>query len=138
MCKIKNSDKYALTIDKIGEADKETENQKAKWAECNEAERAYKIYNLMLDGIGKSGLKSIVSQCLSSMLQLSIVTEPVDQIKMFDLDLYQHTVDGVKRIELKQKFEKDPYLKYIVDAIKYAVGADNETAQMKGNSSVSN
>lgn len=136
--KIKNSDKYSLTIDKIGEADKETENQKAKWAECNEAERAYKIYNLMLDGSGKSGLKSIVSQCLSSMLQLSIVAEPVDQIKMFDLDLYQHTVDGVKRNELKHKFEKDPYLKYIVDAIKHAVGADNETAQMEGNSSVSN
>ena len=91
-----------------------------------------------LDGSGKSGLKSIVSQCLSSMLQLFIVTEPGDQIKMFDLDLYQHTVDGVKRNELKHKFEKDPYLKYIVDAIKHAVGADNETAQMEGNSSVSN
>lgn len=136
--KIKNSDKYALTIDKIGEADKETENQKTKWAECNEAERAYKIYNLMLDGIGKSGLKSIVSQCLSSMLRIAIIREPVDQIKMFDLELYQYTIDEEKRINLKHKFENDPYLKYLVEAIRYAVGADNETAQMEGYSGVSN
>lgn len=122
--RIKNSDKYSLTVDKVVEADKETENQKEKWKECDEAEQAYKIYNLMLDGSGKSGLKAIVSQCLSSMLRMSIVTEPVEQITMFDLELYQHTVDEVKRIELKEKFENDPYLKYLVDAIKHAVGAD--------------
>ena len=92
----------------------------------------------MLDGSGKSGLKSIVSQCLSSMLRMSVVTEPVDQTKMFDLDLYQHTISEGKRLEMKRKFENDPYLKYLVDAIKHAVGVDNESTRVEGNSIVSN
>ena len=127
--KIKNSNKYTLTEKKIVEADIETKNQKEKWKGFNKAELAYKIYNLMLDESGRSGLKAIVSQCLSSMLQIAIVKEPANQAEMFDLDLYQHTMDEEKRIELKQEFEKDPYLKYLVDAIKHAVGADKESAQ---------
>ena len=136
--KIKNSDKYTLTPQKINEADQETEKQKVQWYGCDESEQAYKIYNLMLDGSGKSGLKSIVSQCLSSMLRMSVVTEPVDQTKMFDLDLYQHTISEGKRLEMKRKFENDPYLKYLVDAIKHAVGVDNESTRVEGNSIVSN
>ena len=127
--KIKNSDKYTLTSDKIIAADQETENQLSRWDGCSEAERAYKLYNLMLDGSGKSGLKSIVAQCLSSMLRMSIVAEPVEQVDMFDLDLYQHTTDEGKRTELKRKFENDPYLRYLVDAIKHAVGVEQEPAQ---------
>lgn len=136
--KIKNSDKYTLTGDKIATADRETDDQKSKWNEYSDAERAYKVYDLMLDGSGKSGLKAIVAQCLSSMLRLSILTEPIKQDQMFDLDLYQHTVDEEKRNELKQKFENDPYLKYIVDAIKHAVGADHESLQQEDSADVSN
>lgn len=123
--KIKNSDKYTLTADKIVAADKETETQKTQWKGCSEVERAYRIYGLMLDGSGKSGLKAIVAQCLSSMVRMAIVTKPVEQEKMFDLDLYQHIVDEEKRDELKRQFENDPYLKYLVDAIKHAVGANH-------------
>ena len=122
--KIKNSDKYTLTKDKIIAAEKETDEQKAKWNNCGETEKAYKIYNLMLNGSGKSGLKAIVAQCLSSMLRMAVVTETVEQEKMFDLDLYQYTVDDRKQAELKQKFENDPYLNYLVNAIKHAVGVD--------------
>ena len=136
--KIKNSDKYTLTAEKIIEADKETEIQRSRWDGCSEAEHAYKMYSLMLDGNGKSGLKSIVAQCLSSMLRMVIVTEPVDQVDMFDLDLYQHTTDEGKRTELKQKFENDPYLRYIVDAIKHAVGAEQESVLLEDNADASN
>ena len=83
----------------------------------------------MLDGSGKSGLKSIVAQCLSSMLRMSIVAGPVEQVDMFDLDLYQHTTDEGKRTELKRKFENDPYLRYLVDAIKHAVGVEQDPVQ---------
>ena len=127
--KIKNSDKYTLTSDKIIAADRETEEQISRWNGCSEAERAYKLYTLMLDGSGKSGLKSIVAQCLSSMLRMSIVAEHVDQVDMFDLDLYQHTTDEEKRIELKRKVENDLYLRYLVDAIKHAVGEEREPEQ---------
>lgn len=136
--KIKNSDKYTLTAEKIIEADRETEIQRSRWNECSEAERAYKMYSLMLDGNGKSGLKAIVAQCLSSMLRMSVVTENVDQEKMFDLDLYQHAVDEGKCANLKQQFENEPYLKYLVDAIKHAVGAVCEPVQMEDNEDAPN
>lgn len=131
--KIKNSDKYALTAEKIIEADRETEVQRSRWNGCSEDERAYKIYSLMLDGNGKSGLKAIVAQCLSSMLRMAVVTGNVDQEKMFDLDLYQQTVDERKLADLKQQFENERYLKYLVDAIKHAVGAVCEPVQMEDN-----
>lgn len=127
--KIKNSNKYTLTAEKIIEADRETEVQRSRWNGCSDAERAYNMYSLMLDGSDKSGLKSIVAQCLSSMLRMSIVIGPVDQVDMFDLDLYQHTTDEGKRAELKRKFENDSYLRYLVDAIKHAVGVEQETTE---------
>lgn len=39
---------------------------------------------------------------------------------MFNLDLYQTKINEDKRIELKDRFENDPYLRYIIDAIKHA------------------
>ena len=136
--RIKNSDKYTLTAEKINVADQETDNQILQWKGCSQAERAYNIYNLMLDEHGKSGLKAIVAQCLSSMLRMIIVNDQIDKETMFDYDLYQHTVDEQKRIELKLKFENDPYVRYLVDAIKHAVGADGRTLQMEENTDASN
>ena len=54
-------------------------------------EKAYEIYNLMLDGDGKSSLKAIVAQCLASVLRwkMSVIPEQFRQEKMFDLDLYR-------------------------------------------------
>lgn len=41
---------------------------------------------------------------------------------MFDIDLYGLKTDEQKKAELKAKIEEDQYLKYIVNAIKYAAG----------------
>lgn len=136
--KIKYSEKYTLNADKITAANQETESQKSRWNGCSDAEQAYEIYNLMLDGSGKSDLKAIVAQCLSSMLRMEIISESVRQEEMFDLDLYQHTIDEVKRNALKVKFENDTYLKYIVEAIMHAVGANHESAQREDNADASN
>ena len=85
------------------------------------------MYNLMLDESGKSGLKAIVAQCLASLLCISIISEEIDKEDMFDTDLYQTTIDKEKKRKLKLEFESDPYLKYLVDAIKHAVGEDEMT-----------
>lgn len=136
--KIKNSDKYTLTQKKIIEADQETKKEQTEWKTLSDGEQAYEVYSLMLDGNGKSTLKSIVAQCLSSMLRMAIVTDSVDLDKMFDLDLYQYKVDKKKQVDLKAKFENDPYLKYLVDAIKHAAGVDKEIAYLGDNMDVSN
>lgn len=122
--KIKNSDKYSLTDTKIGEADTIVVCEKKAWASLSPPEQAYKIYELMLDNNGKSGLKAIVAQCMASILrwEFTELTDEVTQEKMFDIDLYQSKTDEAKRIQLKERLEADVYLKYIVDAIKYAVG----------------
>ena len=78
----------------------------------------------MLHDNGQSGLKSIVAQCLASLLQMEILSETLPTEKMFDLDLYQHSVDKRKKEALKSKLEHDPYLKYLIKAIKHAVGED--------------
>lgn len=124
--KIKNSDKYALTDEKIATADKETSNERNSWKDLSCEERAFKIYGLMLDSKGKSGLKAIVAQCLASILKWKIAVVPngMTQSQMFELDLYQWKVDEDEKRKLKEVIEKDPYLKYIVDAIKYAVGVN--------------
>ena len=79
------------------------------------------IYSQMLDGEGKSGLKAIVAQCLASILrwEISVVPEGLTMEQMFDLDLYRLKIDDRKRCELRERIEKDRYLKYIVDAIRY-------------------
>lgn len=122
--KIKNSDEYALTLAKIAKEDKEVEEEAKSWKSLGKEETAYLMYSLMLNESGKSGLKAIVAQCFASVLRWQYVetAAPLTQDKMFDLDLYQFKIDSEKREALKQKLEADPFLKYIVDAIKYAVG----------------
>ena len=44
------------------------------------------------------------------------------QEKMFDLDLYGFKTDEGKEAALKSAIENDPFLSYIVNAIKYAAG----------------
>lgn len=78
----------------------------------------------MLNGDGKSSLKAITAQCLASLLRwkISIVPDGMTQEKMFDLELYGFKTDEDKKAALKSKIENDPFLSYIVNAIKYAAG----------------
>lgn len=118
-----NSD-ISLTIDKIEEANIEVEKNKKDWLSLPQEEKAYNIYNLMLDKDGKSGLKSIVAHCLASVLRwrMSIIPDKFSQDKMFDLDLYGFKLDQNKKKNLSSALENDVYLNYIVKAIKYAAG----------------
>lgn len=123
--KILNAREYiSLTDAKIGEANKDAETEAQLWESLSDAERAYRIYDLMLNGDGKSSLKAIVAQCLASALRwrTSKIPEGVTQEKMFDLDLYGFKTDEAKKAELNTQIEKDQYLRYIVNAIKYAAG----------------
>lgn len=121
---INAKESIALTNEKIVEADKEMGNETKAWKKLASWKKAYEIYNLMLDKDGKSGLKAIVAQCFASLLRwkISVITDEVKQEKMFDLDLYRMKIDEEKKAELKSKIEKDPFLAYIVKAIKYAAG----------------
>lgn len=125
--KIKNSDKYALTKEKIEEIEKEILNDKEQWKGLSSSEKAYKMYQLMLDGSGKSGLKAIVAQCLAALIKIniSILPEEITELDMFDLDLFQYKIDNVKKQELQKNIIKDRYLKYLVDAIKYSVNIES-------------
>lgn len=123
--KILNARDYiSLTEDKIVEANQAVEEETRQWRDLSNWEKAYNIYNLMLNGDGKSSLKSIVAQCLASVLRwkTSIIPEGLSQEKMFDLDLYGLKTDELKKSELKTKIEEDQFLRYIVNAIKYAAG----------------
>lgn len=125
--KILNAREYiSLTDAKIGEANKDAETEAQLWESLSDAERAYRIYDLMLNGDGKSSLKAIVAQCLASALRwrTSKIPEGVTQEKMFDLDLYGFKTDEAKKAELNTQIEKDQYLRYIVNAIKYAAGEE--------------
>lgn len=122
--KILNSNSVSLTLDKIEAADKDVLQENQDWISLSESEKAYNMYGTMLGNNGRSSLKSIVAQCFSSMLKwdISIIPEDITKEKMFDLDLYGYKIDEEKRIHMKQQIENDQYLKYIVDAIKYATG----------------
>lgn len=87
-------------------------------------ERAYKIYQVMLDNNDKSGLKAIVAQSLASLLKwdISSIPDGISKEQMFDLDLYQCLVDEKKREALKEEIINDKYIEYLVKAIRYAVG----------------
>lgn len=124
--KIKNSDKISLTADKITEADSAVGEEKESWSSLSAAEKAYRMYDSMLGQDGKSSLKAIVAQCLASILKwdTSIEPEGVGEESMFDLDLYRYQTDPDKLSALKQQIEADVYLKYLVDAIKYAAGVE--------------
>lgn len=122
--KILNSNAISLTNEKIAAADRDAADEAKEWAGLSPKEKAYKMYCTMLGNDGKSSLKAIVAQCLASMLKwnISIIPNGVTKEKMFDLELYGYRVDEERRIKLKQQIESDCYLKYIVDAIKYAIG----------------
>ncbi len=121
--KIKKSDKYTLTKEKLAEIKKEIEDDQKQWNGLSLSEKAYRMYNLMLDDSGKSGLKAIVAQCLAALIKMSIsiLSEGITELDMFDLDLYQYKIDSIKKQKLKEEIINDPYLKYLVDAIKYSV-----------------
>ncbi|WP_102265930.1 ATP-dependent nuclease [Massilicoli timonensis] len=125
--KIKNSDKYALTEDKIEEVKKEITEDNDKWKGLSHSEKAFEMYRLMLNESDKSGLKAIVAQCLVALIKLdiSILPEGFTEVDMFDLDLYQSNIDETKKKELSDNILTDPYLKYLVDAIKYSVNFEN-------------
>lgn len=122
---ILNAREYiSLTDAKIDEANQVVEEESLQWHDLAPAEIAYRIYDLMLNRDGKSGLKSIVAQCLASVLRwkTSVIPDGLTQEKMFDLDLYRFSTDEHKMSELKNEMEKDPFLSYIINAIKYAAG----------------
>lgn len=117
----------ALTQDKIKEAEQECLNYEGQWSNMNNEVKAYKIFELMFHGQGKSGLKSIVAQCLASILrwEISVKKEDIPEEYMFDLDLYNFEINEENKMALKTQIENDEFLKYIVDAIKYASGVEN-------------
>lgn len=123
--KILNSNKIALTDKKIADADRAVTAEAQDWTELPNWQKAYNMYYTMLDENGGSRLKAIVAQCLASILKwnISVVPDDIPKEKMFEMDLYNYQVDEEKKAELKEKIESDYYLKYIVDAIKYAAGA---------------
>ena len=114
----------SLTDAKIDEANSAAEAEAQEWKEISHAKKAYNVYNLMLNGDGKSSLKAIVAQCLASLLRwkISIIPDGLTQEKMFDLDLYGFKINEDKKETLKSEIENDPFLSYIVNAIKYAAG----------------
>ncbi len=123
--KILNAQEYiSLTDEKITEADQVAKDEAEQWKDLSQAEIAYKIYGLMLNKDGKSSLKAIVAQCLASILrwEVSVIPSELTEEKMFDLDLYGLKTDEQKKTELKSKIERDQFLSYIVNAIKYAAG----------------
>lgn len=124
--KIFNSENISLTDKKIQEVDKEIELEYQQWTSLSNPERAYNLFNEMLDKDGKSSLKAIVAQCLASILKWNIsdIPEDITKEKMFDLDLYRYQINEANRIRLKQNIEDDPYLRYLVQAIKYATRAE--------------
>ena len=82
------------------------------------------MYGVMLNDDGSSSLKAIVAQCLASVLRWKISKIPDEdtQEKMFDIDLHGYKTDNEKKDIIKSEIEADPYIGYIVNAIKYAAG----------------
>lgn len=123
--KILNAREYiSLIEEKITEANQAAEEETRQWNDLPQWEKAYYIYDSMLNKDGKSGLKAIVAQCLASVLRwkISVIPEGLAQEKMFDLDLYGLKTDEQKKSELRAKIAEDQFLSYIVKAIKYAAG----------------
>lgn len=79
--KIFNSENISLTDKKIQEVDKEIELEYQQWTSLSNPERAYNLFNEMLDKDGKSSLKAIVAQCLASILKWNISDIPEDITK---------------------------------------------------------
>ena len=117
----------ALTQDKIKKAEQECLKDEDEWSNMNNEVKAFKIFKLMFNEQGKSSLKSIVAQCLASILrwEISVKKEDIPEEYMFDLDLYNFEINEENKMALKTQIENDEFLKYIVDAIKYASGVEN-------------
>lgn len=131
--KIENSEEYALTVKKIEDVDKDVKSEEKTWDGLSESQIAYKLYHdLMLNKKSgrkaKTTSKAIVAQCMAGSIRWSITKidaagkEPLTKDKMFDMDLYQTEIDVDKCKKLKEEIESDCYLKYLVDAIKHAIG----------------
>lgn len=120
--KIANSDKYALTAEKIEEVDNLVKRNLASWKEKNwDNQRiAYEIYNNTL--LDNEISKAITAQCLASLLEYQIATIDTKKEEMFDLNLFQKKVNQSKKEELAKKLREDKYIKYIVEAIDYSAG----------------
>ena len=137
--KIENSDQYALTAAKISDVENSVAEESPKWEGQEPYVTAFYIYHDIMLNKGnpetntKPTSKAIVAQCMASNLRWAITnTSPVEgeddvlpKENMFDLDLYQTQVDETKRIKLATKIEKDPYLAYLVTAIKHAAGLES-------------
>lgn len=117
-------DSISLTKDKISKADNAFDSEMEQWKDLSPGEKAFNIYSLMLNSDGSSSMKTIVAQCLASLLRwnTSVIQDGITEEMMFDLDLYRLRPDTSKKDELKKLIEMDPYLGYIVEAIKYAAG----------------
>ncbi|MGG5305639.1 hypothetical protein IGK38_000272 [Enterococcus pernyi] len=120
--KIANSNKYALTAEKIEEVDQHVKEKLSSWTKegWSNYRIAYEIYNNIL--LGKKISKAITAQCLASLLEYQIVTTTTKKEEMFDLNLSQKKIDSQRRKELAMKLRKDPYIDYIVKAIDYSAG----------------
>lgn len=136
--KIENSDQYALTATKIEEIEKTVAEETVKWSTQEPHATAHQIYHDTMLNKGnpavktKATSKAIVAQCLASNLRWAITDtasageggNPLPKESMFDLDLYQTYIDESKRAALAEAIEKDPYLAYLVTAIKHAAGIE--------------
>lgn len=120
--KIKNSNTYALTKDKIDAVNEFVEKKEKEWTrdKCSEHKIAYLIYKESL--LEKSNSKAITAQCLASILEYVILKDDVsiNAENMFDLELYRLEKDDEKKEHLKQTILKSEKLSYIVNAIQYA------------------
>lgn len=126
--KIFHSDGGSLTHSKMKKADTEAARQSREWAALSDDEYAFRIFSLMLGKDGRSGLKAITAQCLASVLkwEISNIPKGLSQEKMFDIDLYSWKMDEKKRVDLAAEIENDRYIRYIVDAVRYAVGVNED------------
>ena len=133
--KIENSDKYALTPDKIQSVIKDVAKETATWETQERFALAFHIYNdIMLSRgttpPGNPTSKAIVAQCFANSIKWHIAKTDgrpeLTQDKMFELDLYQIEIDETKRHKLKNDIEGDPYFQYIIKAIKHATGVASE------------
>lgn len=127
-----------LTATKIEEIEKNLAEEKAKWSTQEPCVTAYQIYHDTMLNKGDPALKTkatskaIVAQCLASNLRWAITEiasageggTPLPKERMFDLDLFQTHIDEAKRVTLAEEIEKDPYLSYLILAIKHAAGIE--------------
>ncbi len=133
--KIRNSDANPLDAEKIRGAD---ESAKKAWEDIqsldSDEERAYRIYDTMLDRGGKSKLKAMVAQCLAAAMRFDTSDVPAGRGReyMFDLDILRASSDGSKTNKVKQELEEDPYVRYLVNAIRHACGLQLITEQTDG------